>query len=30
MLDILEDYLVFKDFEYCRIDGTTFLEDREK
>lgn len=29
MLDILEDYLIYKDFNYCWIDGTTFLEDRE-
>ena len=29
MLDILEDYLNFKEFKYCRIDGSTFLEDRE-
>lgn len=29
MLDILEDYLIFKDFKYCRIDGDTFLDDRE-
>jgi len=30
MLDILEDYMIFKEFKYCRIDGDTFLEDREK
>lgn len=30
MLDIIEDYLNFKEFEYCRIDGSTFLEEREK
>ena len=29
MLDILEDYLVYKNWDYCRIDGSTFLEDRE-
>lgn len=29
MLDIIEDYLNFKGFKYCRIDGSTFLEDRE-
>lgn len=29
MLDIIEDYLNFKEFKYCRIDGSTFLEDRE-
>ena len=30
LLDILEDYLVYKDLTYCRIDGNTSLEDREK
>ncbi len=29
MLDILEDYLVYKGYEYCRIDGSTSGEDRE-
>ena len=29
MLDILEDYLNYKEFKYCRIDGSTFLEERE-
>lgn len=29
MLDILEDYLIYKKLGYCRIDGSTFLEDRE-
>ena len=29
MLDILEDYLIYKGWDYCRIDGSTFLEDRE-
>jgi len=28
VLDILEDYCVFREFEYCRIDGTTAHEDR--
>ncbi|KAJ3414862.1 hypothetical protein HDV05_005926 [Chytridiales sp. JEL 0842] len=28
MLDILEDYCVFRGFEYCRIDGQTAHEDR--
>ncbi|KAJ5976116.1 ISWI chromatin-remodeling complex ATPase ISW2 [Penicillium waksmanii] len=28
VLDILEDYCVFRDFNYCRIDGTTAHEDR--
>eukprot|EP01114_Cavostelium_apophysatum_P015131 TRINITY_DN4061_c0_g2_i1.p1 TRINITY_DN4061_c0_g2~~TRINITY_DN4061_c0_g2_i1.p1 ORF type:complete len:648 (-),score=235.27 TRINITY_DN4061_c0_g2_i1:56-1999(-) len=30
LLDILEDYLAFRDYEYCRIDGSTSGEDREK
>lgn len=28
VLDILEDYCVFRDHSYCRIDGTTSHEDR--
>ncbi|KAL2216240.1 putative SNF2 family helicase/ATPase [Thermoascus aurantiacus ATCC 26904] len=28
VLDILEDYCVFRDHKYCRIDGTTAHEDR--
>ncbi|KAI9688324.1 MAG: hypothetical protein M1820_010252 [Bogoriella megaspora] len=28
LLDILEDYCVFKDYKYCRIDGSTAHEDR--
>ncbi|RKO85465.1 SNF2 family N-terminal domain-containing protein, partial [Blyttiomyces helicus] len=28
MLDILEDYLNFRGYEYCRIDGNTAHEDR--
>lgn len=28
MLDILEDYSIFREFEYCRIDGKTSSEDR--
>lgn len=28
MLDILEDYVTLKDYEYCRIDGSTSYEDR--
>lgn len=28
MLDILEDYSIFRGFEYCRIDGKTSSEDR--
>ncbi len=29
-MDILEDYLAYKEYEYCRIDGSTYLEEREK
>ncbi|KAI8816220.1 SNF2 family N-terminal domain-containing protein [Fimicolochytrium jonesii] len=28
MLDILEDYCIFRGYEYCRIDGNTPHEDR--
>lgn len=28
VLDILEDYCVFRDYNYCRIDGSTAHEDR--
>jgi SWI/SNF-related matrix-associated actin-dependent regulator of chromatin subfamily A member 5 len=28
MLDILEDYSVFREYSYCRIDGSTAHEDR--
>lgn len=28
MLDILEDYCSLRDYEYCRIDGSTVHEDR--
>ncbi|KZF19062.1 putative chromatin remodeling complex ATPase chain Iswi [Xylona heveae TC161] len=28
LLDILEDYCVFRSFNYCRIDGSTAHEDR--
>jgi SWI/SNF-related matrix-associated actin-dependent regulator of chromatin subfamily A member 5 len=28
-LDILEDYCVFRQWQYCRIDGSTSSEDRE-
>jgi SWI/SNF-related matrix-associated actin-dependent regulator of chromatin subfamily A member 5 len=30
LLDILEDYLVFRSFEYCRIDGSTAGDVREQ
>ena len=28
-MDILEDYLAYKEYEYCWIDGSTYLEERE-
>ncbi|XJO76806.1 hypothetical protein BDV3_007283 [Batrachochytrium dendrobatidis] len=28
VLDILEDYCIWKEFDYCRLDGTTAHEDR--
>lgn len=28
MLDILEDYINLRDYEYCRIDGSTSYEER--
>lgn len=30
LLDILEDYCVFRDYQYCRIDGQTDHADRVK
>lgn len=30
LLDILEDYMRFKGYEYCRIDGQTHQDDRDK
>ncbi|KAL8615035.1 SWI/SNF-related matrix-associated actin-dependent regulator of chromatin subfamily A member 5 [Nucella lapillus] len=30
MLDILEDYCFWKGYEYCRLDGSTPHEDRQK
>lgn len=30
MLDILEDYCFWRNYEYCRLDGSTPHEDREK
>jgi SNF2 family DNA or RNA helicase len=30
MLDILEDFCNFRGHEYCRLDGSTDLETREK
>ncbi|ONK61253.1 uncharacterized protein A4U43_C08F27790 [Asparagus officinalis] len=29
LLDILEDYLMFRGYKYCRIDGNTGEEDRD-
>lgn len=29
VLDILEDYMVMRGYQYCRIDGNTTYEDRE-
>lgn len=30
LLDILEDYCNFRGYEYCRIDGSTDMEVRDK
>lgn len=30
ILDILEDYLVYRHYKYCRIDGNTSYELREE
>lgn len=30
MLDILEDYCAFRKYNYCRLDGSTDLDDREE
>ena len=30
MLDILEDYCVFRKYKYCRLDGSTDIIDRDK
>ena len=30
MLDILEDYCVFRDYKYCRLDGNTELDWRQE
>lgn len=30
MLDILEDYCLWRNFKYCRLDGQTSHEDRER
>ena len=28
LLDILEDYCIFRKYPYCRIDGRTSIEER--
>lgn len=30
VLNILEDYLAFRNWNYCRIDGSTKIDDRQK
>ena len=30
MLDILEDYCVFREYKYCRLDGNTDLDYRQE
>lgn len=30
MLDILEDFCLYRNYNYCRLDGNTELDDREK
>lgn len=30
MLDILEDYMLFREYPYCRLDGNTDLDERER
>lgn len=30
MLNILEDYCRFREYDYCRLDGNTDLEDRQR
>ena len=30
LLDILEDFCLFRQFKYCRLDGNTELDEREK
>jgi SWI/SNF-related matrix-associated actin-dependent regulator of chromatin subfamily A member 5 len=29
LLDILEDYMIYRQHKYCRIDGNTSGDDRE-
>jgi len=28
MLDILEDYCIYREYKYCRLDGNTDLDYR--
>ena len=30
VLDILEDYLNFREYQYCRIDGSTDMTSRDE
>lgn len=30
MLDILEDYCYMRGYKYCRLDGNTTLDERER
>lgn len=30
VLDILEDFLYLRDYEYCRLDGRVKLDDRNQ
>jgi ATP-dependent DNA helicase len=30
LLTILEDYLLYKDFSFCRLDGSTKIQDRQE
>ncbi len=29
MLDILEDYLFYREHEFCRLDGSTDMQERD-
>merc|ERR1711927_68410 len=29
LLDVLEDFMAMRDYEYCRIDGNTSYEERD-
>jgi SNF2 family DNA or RNA helicase len=30
VLNIMEDYLAYRQWKYCRIDGSTNIDDRQK